>query len=41
MHRSMSSPTYPRSGRGGDWKVIEKAKPQILHPDNLEVQIPY
>ena len=32
MHLSMSSPTYPRSGRGGDCWGFANARMQIPHP---------
>ena len=32
MHLSMSNPTYPRSGRGGDCWGFANARMQISHP---------
>jgi len=32
MYLSMSSPTYPRSGRGGDWWGFAKSNLQMPHP---------
>ena len=39
MHLSMSSPTYPRSGRGGDLQMLDDKFP--TPEDSFELQIPY